>query len=94
MDRTIVINIKDKFSYPPEKRVYIGRGSKWGNPFRIGVHGNRKEVIEKYEMWISNQPQLLNNLNSLKGKVLVCHCKPKACHGDVLLKLINGCEKE
>lgn len=33
----------------PEDAVYIGRGSKWGNPFVIGRHGTRAEVIAKYE---------------------------------------------
>ena len=32
--------------------VYIGRGSKWGNPFKIGVNGSRREVIELYRDWI------------------------------------------
>jgi hypothetical protein len=27
--------------------VYIGRGSKWGNPFVIGRDGTRAEVIAK-----------------------------------------------
>ena len=42
--------------------VYIGRGSKWGNPFIIGRDGNRKEVIDKYREYIINKPVLLNNL--------------------------------
>ena len=69
--------------------VYIGRPSKWGNPFSIGKDGTRKEVIEKYEKWILKQPHLLEDLHELKGKTLGCWCKPKACHGDVLLKLAN-----
>ena len=32
--------------------VYIGRGSKWGNPFRIGIDGDRTAVIAKYECWL------------------------------------------
>jgi hypothetical protein len=39
--------------------VYIGRGSKWGNPFVIGKDGDRDEVIAKYREWIKTQPQLL-----------------------------------
>lgn len=31
-------------------RVYIGRPSKWGNPFVIGRDGSREEVIEKYRV--------------------------------------------
>lgn len=69
--------------------VYIGRPSPWGNPFIIGKDGSRKEVIDKYETWIREQPELLAALPSLIGKKLGCHCKPLACHGDVLLKLIK-----
>ena len=67
--------------------VYIGRPSKWGNPFSIGKDGTREEVIQKYKEWISQQPELLADLPSLKGKVLGCWCKPQACHGDILAKL-------
>jgi hypothetical protein len=49
----------------------------------------REEAIEKYREWIMTQPQLLNDLHELKGKVLCCFCKPKACHGDTLAELTN-----
>jgi len=69
--------------------IYIGRGSKWGNPFYIGSDGTREEVIKKYRTWILNQPELLESLYELKDKVLGCWCKPKACHGDVLVELVK-----
>ena len=69
--------------------VYIGRGSKWGNPYSIGVDGTREIVIAKYKRWLLNQPPLLNELGQLKGKVLGCWCKPLACHGDVLVELLE-----
>jgi len=69
--------------------VYIGRPSIWGNPFSIGKHGDRKEVIEKYRKWITRQPQLLSRLAELKGKTLGCWCKPNDCHGDILIKLLE-----
>jgi hypothetical protein len=64
--------------------VYIGRPSKWGNPFAIGKDGGRAEVIARYREWIATQPHLLADLHELRGKRLGCYCKPKACHGDVL----------
>jgi len=67
--------------------VYIGRPSKWGNPFEIGRDGTREQVIEKYRAWILTQPHLMAALPELRGKVLGCWCAPKACHGDVLAKL-------
>jgi len=69
--------------------VYIGRPSKWGNPFKIGRDGNRAEVIEKYEAYIRKTPKLMEALPELEGKVLGCWCAPKACHGDVLVKLFK-----
>lgn len=69
--------------------VYIGRGSCWGNPYVIGIHGDRAEVIARYEAWIRTQPQLLARLPELKGKVLGCFCAPKACHGEVLIRLLE-----
>lgn len=78
--------------------IYIGRPSKWGNPFshKKGTSAkykvkSRKEAIEAYEEWITagEGNHLLNDLHELEGKVLGCWCKPKSCHGDVLIKLIE-----
>lgn len=69
--------------------VYIGRPSIWGNPFFIGEHGDRKEVIERYREYILRRPDLLAQLPNLKGKDLVCWCAPLPCHGDVLLELVE-----
>lgn len=69
--------------------VYIGRPSKWGNPFKIGRDGSRQDVIDKYEKWIQTQPYLLKSLPELKGKILGCYCAPLPCHGDILAKLAN-----
>jgi hypothetical protein len=69
--------------------VYIGRPSKWGNPFEIGTDGTREDVIRKYREWVQTQPELMNALGELEGQRLGCWCKPKACHGDVLVELVN-----
>lgn len=67
--------------------VYIGRPSKWGNPFTIGKDGSRADVIRKYRVWAKKHPLILASLPELQGKVLGCWCKPLACHGDVLVEL-------
>lgn len=72
--------------------VFIGRPSKWGNPFVIGRDGTRARVIERYREWLAGQPELLAALPELRGKVLGCFCAPLACHGDVLAALANACE--
>jgi hypothetical protein len=67
--------------------VYIGRPSKWGNPFTIGKDGSREDVIRKYREWLPSQNL---PIHELKGRVLGCWCAPEACHGDVLLELAEG----
>lgn len=76
--------------------VYIGRPSKWGNPFshRPGTLAEfrvatREEAIDRYREWIVTQPQLMRALPELQNKVLGCWCSPKACHGDVLVDLVT-----
>jgi hypothetical protein len=83
--RTTVVNIREGQRYD----VYIGRPSKWGNPFLIGRDGTREEVIAKYKSWISDNTELMAAVKELKGKVLACFCKPEACHGDVLVTLAD-----
>jgi len=74
----------------PLGSVYIGRPSKWGNPFIIDRDGTREEVIAKYREYIMADTYLRSAVKSLKGLDLVCWCAPQACHGDVLLELANG----
>lgn len=69
--------------------ILIDRSTIWGNPYREGVDGTRAECIEKYRNYILNTPELLGQLYTLEGKILGCWCKPKACHGDVLVELTN-----
>jgi hypothetical protein len=70
--------------------VYVGRGSKWGNPFSHLIGGmTRREAIESYEAWLKDQPELMAALPELRGKVLGCYCKPDPCRADVLARLAN-----
>jgi hypothetical protein len=51
--------------------AYIGRLSKWGYPFKIGIDGSRQDVIRKYRQWILANPELMAKLTlELKGKTL------------------------
>lgn len=80
--------------YKEKYDVYIGRGSPWGNPYVIGKHGTREEVIAKYRDLVQelvNQGKLTKvNFEELKGKRLGCFCKPQhPCHGDVLVEFIE-----
>jgi len=76
--------------------VYIGRPSKWGNPFSYLDRTDakfkvktRQEAVDRYREWIQTQPTLIASLIELKNKTLGCWCSPQACHGDVLLELAN-----
>lgn len=80
----------------PAEAVYVGRPTKWGNPFIIGKDGTRQEVIELYRDLVQrNAPSFpAPNINTiraeLKGKDLVCWCAPQSCHADVLLEIANS----
>lgn len=70
--------------------VYIGRPSKFGNPFVIGYDGERDSVIDKFAAWISVRPDLIAAAKlELRGKTLGCFCAPLRCHGDVLAHIAN-----
>ncbi len=78
--------------------VYIGRGSKWGNPYTHikdretkaeYIVESREKAIQMYKEWILLRPDLLEDLKELKDKRLGCWCKPKSCHGDILVELIK-----
>jgi len=95
---TTVIHIKDTpthwFRNP--QYVYIGRAqpwrdlpkSKWANPYSIGKDGTREEVIAKYSQYLIDTG-LNSQVSELRDKILVCFCKPLACHGDELVNLIK-----
>jgi hypothetical protein len=83
MKAPTVVNMREE-----DYEIYIGRPSKWGNPFVIGKDGTRKEVIAKYREYIMARKDLLDSLNELEGKRLGCFCAPMACHGDVLVELV------
>lgn len=74
----------------PKGAVFIGRPSKWSNPFKIGPDGTREQVLVKYEAYLKADRNLMRALCELRGKDLVCYCVPRACHGDILLELANA----
>lgn len=81
--------------------IYIGRAmpnrhfnlpqSPFGNPFKIEEDTDelREDAIEMYAEWIIGQPQLLAQLENLRGMTLVCWCHPRRCHGEVLVQLLR-----
>ena len=57
----------------PDNTVYVGRGSKWGNPFTVKEYG-AAESVEKYREYIGhpNSPHGFEpeEIKELKGKNL------------------------
>lgn len=72
-------------------KIFIGRPSKFGNPFIIGKDGTREEVLQKFKIYLQTNKELQDAVKlELSGKTLVCYCKPLACHGDIYAELCNG----
>lgn len=82
--------------YKESGGVYIGRGSYWGNPYPIDVSTGRTRevVIAMYKthlrkLYSEDKQRFLCELNKLSGQKLSCFCKPRACHGDVIVEVWN-----
>lgn len=100
MPKTTVVNIKDHPDWKKKGYVYIGRSTIFGNPFRITKKLTRARVIALYRthFWKTIEPMSAGSgydpkfrkaVHALKGKTLVCHCVPKACHGNVIADYLN-----
>lgn len=85
------MRVWNKHDVTPPGAVYVGRPSKWGNPFVIGPDGDRADVIRKYRSYLFSNKVLMSEAKAeLKGRDLVCWCAPKACHADVLMEVANS----
>jgi hypothetical protein len=73
----------------PDPYVYIGRPSKWGNPYVVTDFMPREEAIALFREDAESGRPPYDDLSELRGKILVCWCKPEACHGDVLAELAD-----
>ena|SRR3990172_7279192 len=102
---------KQKITYPkriqrrrvkgwrmPPNTLYVGRPTKWGNPYRIDELSHddppqplmAKECVELFEIY--TVPELIEDglLEELRDKNLSCWCKiGEPCHADVLLRMAN-----
>lgn len=64
-----------------------------GNPYKKEDYG-REECIERFRedfiKRLENDPEFRSAVENLQGKTLGCWCKPKPCHGDVILEFLRG----
>jgi hypothetical protein len=79
----------------PENAVYVGRPTRWGNPYRVSEMPLGK-CLEMYELWLS--AQLKSNpgfLDPLMDKDLACFCRlDSPCHADILLRKLKEIDIE
>ncbi|HVI40388.1 MAG TPA: DUF4326 domain-containing protein [Anaerovoracaceae bacterium] len=84
----------------PKDAVYVGRPSKWGNPFKIGgpvpglpgVKMDRQMAVAEFQNMLedpANSALVQSIKKELKGKDLVCWCAPALCHASILLEIAN-----
>jgi hypothetical protein len=88
----------------PEGAVYVGRPSKWGNPFRAGAFrfltgpkaGQKMDAADAVKAFrnrinlVEGEEVIARIRKELAGKDLVCWCPLDApCHADVLLEIAN-----
>lgn len=81
-----------------EGKRFPTKDSMWHNPYKITEQMNRNDVLAMYKVYIEkkinsdekiNGKTYLEHLLLLRGKNLGCWCAPEACHGDILIELIN-----
>ena len=74
----------------PPNTVYVGRPTRWGNPFLMAEWG-RQGAIDRYRLWLESKLDVWADfLEPLKGKDLACWCPlNKPCHADILLEFLE-----
>lgn len=88
-----VVNLKHH-----EYDVRIDRKTIFGNPYVIGLNGDRADVIRLYKIWfyekIQRDPKFKEEVLKLQGKKLGCWCYPLACHGDIIIEYLKNNARE
>ena len=83
--------------------VYVGRPSKYGNPFRAenfdyefpetkrrSPLSAQEDAVEAFREWLESHPHLEEIKLELRGRNLACWCSlDQPCHADVLLEVAN-----
>lgn len=82
----------------PPNTVYVGRGSKWGNPFTVEKYG-REGAVDMFIQYVGHPNSPLEfepeDIRELIGKNLACWCREdQHCHGDFLLSYAKAIEQE
>jgi putative acetyltransferase len=78
----------------PEGAVVVARPSRWGNPFRVGVDGDRAQCVAQYRRALEHGELAFTRTevrDALAGHDLACWCPlDEPCHADVLLEVASA----
>ena len=90
----------------PDGAVYVGRPTRWGNPYRVGdsvpigrgadptrfeTVADATDAVRRYRRWINTVSRGEDLIPLLRGRDLCCWCPlDQPCHADVLLEIANG----
>ena len=77
----------------PPNTVYVGRPTKWGNPYAGGgSYWDRLRGFNEYRRRVTRITDVAESARlELRGKNLACWCPlGQPCHADVLLDVANG----
>lgn len=81
--------------------IYCGRGTPLGNPYEIGTHGDRAQVLQRYREWLGRQIRVagrseaygellrLATLAATEPLTLLCSCAPARCHAEIIRDAIH-----
>ena len=91
-----IINLRGRRKLPANA-VRIDRKTNWGNPFKIGLDGDRRDVLMSYTeylIWLlESHKKGIADLAGLDRKTLACWCAPLACHGNILAEAVKWAVK-
>jgi hypothetical protein len=78
----------------PDGAVVVARPSRWGNPFRLGIDGDRAQCVARYRAALDDGALGFtagDARKELAGRDLACWCPlDEPCHADVLLDVANA----
>ena len=82
--KPLVLNAR-KVGQHVDNAVYVGRPSKFGNPFSMSNEIYRDIAIENFREYFYRSPELQKAaVEELTGKHLICWCSPKDCHATII----------
>lgn len=84
----------------PPGAVYVGRPTKWGNPYRVGdphplnagqFISDARQAVELFRAASTGPGFRAHVRRDLRGRDLACWCAlDQPCHADVLLEIANA----